>query len=146
MGLFVAVAIVTIAFEWKSYEAGDLVDLGQAHKHYEGLLGIPPVEQHLPPPSRIQQPEIIEVPDVKESEDEIEVDLDIEPTEEEIIEEIVLEEAPEEEVADQIFRIVEEPAPPKGSFGAFYKYVGESMRYAAQARRMGIVGVYSYSL
>ncbi|GAA0891396.1 hypothetical protein GCM10009122_10750 [Fulvivirga kasyanovii] len=140
IGLFLALAIVTVAFEWKSYHAGDLVDLGHLQDDFEDLLEIPPTQQPPPPPPRIQQPEIIEVPDEEEIEEDIEVDLDIEITEDELIEEIVLEEAPDEEVADQIFQIVEEPATPRGGFEAFYNYVGKSMRYPAQARRMGIEG------
>ncbi|UII35079.1 energy transducer TonB [Fulvivirga ulvae] len=140
IGLFMAIGTVLIAFEWKSYNATPLVDLGHMQDDFEDLLDIPPTEQPPPPPPRIKLPEIIEIPNEEEIIQEIEVDLDIEITEEEIIEEFLFEEAPEEEFPDQIFQIVEEPATPKGGFEAFYKYVSQSMRYPAQARRMGIEG------
>jgi len=63
----------------------------------------------------------------------------LEVTEEEVVEDFVFEEAPEEEV-DEIFTIVEDqPAFPGGN-AAFYKFVASNMTYPAQARRMGIEG------
>ena len=88
----------------------------------------------------MQLPQIIEIPDEEEIEEEIEVDLDVEITEETVIEDIVFEEAPEEEVADEIFDIVEDQPAPPGGMGAFYKFIGSSMKYPNQARRMGIEG------
>lgn len=139
IGLVITMAIVVLAFEHKSYQNGELVAFGQITDDFEDLLDIPPTEQLPPPPPKIQQPEIIEVPDEEEIEEEIEVDLDVEITEEEVIEEIEFEE-PEEEVADQIFTILEESATPKGGYSAFYKFVKKKMRYPSQARRMGIEG------
>ncbi len=103
-------------------------------------MDIQQTEQPPPPPPAIQQPEIIEVPDEEEIEDEIEIDLDIEVTEETAIEEVVFEEAPEEEVADEIFTVVEQQPTPNGGMAAFYKYVGQNLKYPSQARRMGIEG------
>lgn len=140
VGLLVSLLIVTAAFEWRQYDDGDLVELGAINDDFEELTDIPPTEQPPPPPPKIQQPEIVEVPDEEEIEEEIEVDLDVEITETEVIEEVIISEAPEEEVADEIFQIVEEPATPQGGYEAFYEYVGKNMRYPAQARRMGIEG------
>ncbi|MEX2336568.1 MAG: TonB family protein [Fulvivirga sp.] len=140
VGLLVSLCLVVLAFEWKDYDDGDYVDLGQVQDDFEDLLEIPPTEQPPPPPPKIVQPEIIEVPDEEIIEEEIEIDLDVEITEEEVIEDIIITEAPEEEVADQIFQIVEDPAMPPGGYAAFYKYVSDNMKYPAQARRMGIEG------
>ena len=41
---------------------------------------------------------------------------------------------------DEIFTIVEDQPTPPGGMSAFYKYVATSLRYPAQARRMGIEG------
>ncbi|MDH5365856.1 MAG: TonB family protein [Cyclobacteriaceae bacterium] len=139
VGLVVTMAIIVLAFDWRSYDRNDIVLQGQVTEMVEDLLDIPPTEQPPPPPPKIQQPEIIEVPDEEEIEEEIEVDLDIEITEEEVIEEIVFEEV-EEEVADEIFTIVEDPAGPEGGMKAFYEYVGKKIKYPSQARRMGIEG------
>ena len=140
IGLVVSLAIVTMAFEWKSYDDRDLMDLGNVNDEFEDVMEIPPTEQPPPPPPKVQQPEIIEVPDEEEIEDEIEIDLDVEITEETQIEEMVFEEAPEEEVADEIFTVVEDQPTPKGGIQAFYEYVSKNMKYPAQARRMGVEG------
>ena len=140
IGLVVSLIIVISAFEWKFYDDGDLVDLGQVRDDFEEMLEIPPTEQPPPPPPKIQQPEIIEIPDDEEIEEEIEVDLDVEITEDEAIEEIITEEAPEEEDVDKVFTIVEQQAEFKGGMKKFYEYVGKKMRYPSQARRMGIEG------
>ena len=84
--------------------------------------------------------QIIEVPDEEEIEEEIDIELDVEVTEETIVEEIVFEEAPEEEVVDEIFDIVEDQPEFPGGISAFYKFVGKTMKYPKQARRMGIEG------
>lgn len=120
IGLFLSLSVITISFEWKSYDKTSMVDLQSLNDDFEELLEIPPTDIPPPPPPKIQQPEIIEVPDEEEIEEEIEVNLDIEITEETVIEDIILEEAPEEEVADQIFQIVEDPAAPIRGYAQFY--------------------------
>ncbi len=142
IGLVLSLLIVISAFEWRFYDDGDLVNLGQVRDDFEDMLEIPPTEQPPPPPPKIQQPEIIEVPDEEEIEEEIEVDLDVEITEDTAIEDIILEEAPEEEDVDQIFTIVEQQAEFKGGMKKFYEYVAKMMngRYPMQAKRMGIEG------
>jgi len=140
IGLVLSLLISITAFEWRFYDDGSLVDLGQVKDEFEDMLEIPPTEQPPPPPPKIQQPEIIEVPDEEEIQEEIEVDLDVEMTEETVIEDIVIEEAPEEEVADEIFTIVEDKPEFPGGEAAFYAYVGKNMKYPTTARRMGIEG------
>lgn len=61
-------------------------------------------------------------------------------TEETVIEEVVFEEAPEEEEVDEIFTIVEDQPAPDGGMAAFYQFVQKKLKYPAQARRMGIEG------
>ena len=58
--------IVTTAFEWKFYDDGALANLGQVSDNFEEILDIPVTEQPPPPPPKIQQPEIIEVPEEEE--------------------------------------------------------------------------------
>ncbi len=140
IGLVISLALVIMAFEWKFYDDGSLVDLGKVDDNFEDLMEVPPTEQPPPPPPVIQQPEIIEVPDEEEIEEEIEVNLDVEITQETVVEAIVFEEAPEEEVADQIFSVVEDQPEPAGGYPAFYKFIQKNMDYPAQARRMGVEG------
>jgi protein TonB len=103
-------------------------------------MEVPPTDLPPPPPPQVQQPQIVEVPDEEKIEEEIQVNFNIETTQETKVEQVVIQaEEPKEEV-DQIFTIVEESAAPKGGMPAFYKYVGDKMKYPAQARRMGIEG------
>lgn len=140
IGLVISLALVIMAFEWRFYDDGSMVDLGRVDDNFEDMLEIPPTEQPPPPPPVIQQPEIIEIPDEEEIEEEIEVNLDVEITEETVVESLVFDEAPEEEVAEEIFSIVEDQPTPQGGMDAFYKYVGKNINYPAQARRMGVEG------
>jgi len=140
IGLVASLLLVIMAFEKKFYADGDLADLGAVTDDFEEMLEIPPTEQPPPPPPKIQQPEIIEVPDEEEIEDEIEVDLDIEITDDQEIEELVYEEPVEEEVADEVFTIVEQQPDYPGGMSAFYKFVQKKLKYPSQARRMGIEG------
>ena len=140
IGLVVSLLVVNTAFEWRFYDDGALADLGQVTDDFEEMLDIPPTEQPPPPPPKIQQPEIIEVPDEEEIEDEIEVNLDVEITEESAIEQIVFEEPVEEEVADEVFTIVEQQPVYPGGMRAFYQFVQKKHKYPSQARRMGIEG------
>ena len=140
IGFVISLLLVIAAFEWRSYDRSDLLDLGQVNDDFEEMTEVPLTQQPPPPPPKVQQPEIIEVPDEEEIEEEIEVDLDVEITEETEIEEIVFEEPVEEEETDEIFQIVENPASFKGGIGAFYQYVQKNMKYPSQAQRMGLEG------
>lgn len=139
VGLILSLLLAITAFEWKSYNATEIVLQGQVNDDFEDLLDIPLTQQPPPPPPKIQQPEIVEVPDEEEIEEEMEVDLDIEITEEEVISEIVFEEV-EEEVADEVFTVVEEMAEFKGGNAAFAKFLQKNVKYPPQARRMGVEG------
>ncbi len=140
LGLTLSLLIVVVAFEWRTYDDQGLLDLGQVEDDFEDIMEIPPTEQPPPPPPKVQIPEIVEVPDEEEIEEEIEVELDVEVTEETVVEEIVFEEAPEEEEVEEVFTIVEDQPQFPGGMPAFYKFVGDNMKYPAQARRMGIEG------
>lgn len=140
LGLTLSLLIVIVAFEWRTYDKGKMVDLGQVQDDFEDIMEIPPTEQPPPPPPKVQQPEIVEVPDEEEIEEEIEIELDVEVTEETVIEDIVFEEAPEEEEVEEVFTIVEDQPEFPGGMPAFYEFVSKNMKYPAQARRMGIEG------
>ena len=140
IGLLVAMALIVMAFEWKQYDESLAELVGKNTNTFEEMLEVPPTDVPPPPPPQIQAPIIVEVPDEEKIEEEIDVKFDVEASEETKIQEVVVvaEEAKEE--VDEIFTIVEEPASPKGGMPAFYKYIGDKMKYPAQARRMGIEG------
>jgi protein TonB len=140
IGLLITMSLVLAAFEWRQYEAkvADLVE--RRTDVFEETIEVPPTDIPPPPPPVVQAPVIVEVPDEEEIEEDIKVNLDIEVSQDTKVEEIVVKaEEPKEEV-DEIFTIVEESAAPKGGMAAFYKYVGDKMKYPPQARRMGIDG------
>lgn len=141
IGLVISLAIVIMAFEYRTKDETDLRDMSKNTNVVEEILDIPPTEQPPPPPPKLQQPQIIEVPDEEEIKEEIKVEFDVEVTTDTKVEEITISPIVEEkEDVDQIFLVVEEPASPKGGMQAFYKYVQEKMKYPAQARRMGVEG------
>ena len=140
IGLIFTMVLVVTAFEWKQYEE-NLVDLqGKNMNTFEETMEVPPTEQPPPPPPAVQQPQVVEVPDEEEIKEDIKVNLDVEVTDQTKIEEIVVQAAEPEEETDQVFTIVEESATPKGGMAAFYKFVGDKIKYPPQARRMGIEG------
>jgi protein TonB len=140
IGLFITMALVVSAFEWKEADEGVMDLTGKRTDTFEETLEVPPTEQPPPPAPVIQQPQVIEVPDEEEIKDDIKVNLDVEVTEEAKVEQIVVQAEEPKEETDEIFTVVEESAAPKGGMAAFYKYVGEKIKYPAQARRMGIEG------
>ena len=133
------VAIIYV-FEWKTFEQGSLVQLTSLADNFEDLIEVPITQQPPPPAPAIQQPIIIEVPDEEEIEEDIIIDLDIAMNEDDVIEEIIVFDAPEDEVAESIFQIVEVMPSPKGGLSAFYKYLNKNLKYPSQASRMGIEG------
>lgn len=139
IGLVISLSLVLLAFEYKSYNNGSLMALAEVNDDFEEIMEIPPTEQPPPPPPKIQQPEIIEVPDEEEIEDQIEVDLDIDITDETIIEEAIFEDPEEEEIADEIFLIAEKMPVYPGGLKALYKTF-KKMKYPPRAHRMGIQG------
>lgn len=140
IGLLITMALVVMAFEWKSYEEGIADLVGKRTDTFEETLEVPPTEQPPPPAPVIQQPVVVEVPDEEEIKDDIKVNLDVEVTDDTKVEAIVVQAEEPKEESDEIFTVVEESATPKGGMQAFYKYVGEKIKYPAQARRMGIEG------
>jgi protein TonB len=140
LGLIIALLLSIMAFTYRVYDDTTAKDLSKNTANTEEILEVPPTQQLPPPPPKIQQPQIIEVPDEKKIEEEIEINMDTEVTEQTKVEEVKIQEVEEKEDPDQIFLVVEETAAPTGGMPAFYEYVGKKLKYPAQARRMGIEG------
>jgi protein TonB len=140
IGLFVTMGVTVAIFENKTYDEQVEV-IARNTDVAEEVMDVPVTDQPPPPPPQVQQPQVVEVPDEEEIEEEIQVNLDVEVTEDTKVEHIeIKQEKEEEEDVNQIFTIVEEQAQPVGGMSAFYKYVGEKMKYPAQARRMQVEG------
>ncbi|MEP2771467.1 MAG: energy transducer TonB [Fulvivirga sp.] len=143
LGLTISLLSIIFLFEYKSYDRGEQLDIATASTSVDELLDIPITQQPPPPPQqKLQQPNIIAVTE-EEIIEEIEVDFDVEMTTEEVIDydtPMPEMDEPEEEVADEIFTIVEEQPQPKGGLQAFYTYVSEEIKYPSAALHIGIQG------
>lgn len=140
IGLIFTLLVAERSFEHRTYE--EKLDLLQGARTnvVEEMLEVPPTEQPPPPAPVIQQPQIVEVPDEQEIKEDLNIKFDVEVTEDTKVEAVqVVTEEPKEEI-EEIFTVVEETATPKGGMAAFYKMVGDKMKYPAQARRMGVEG------
>jgi len=143
VGLAASLASIIVVFNWKFYDEDNKVELaGMTNERFENLLEVPLTEQVPPPPPQQAQQFIL-----KEVSDEIEVqnlelNLDVEITEEMSVTATLpleIEELPDEE-ADEVFVIVENKPEPVGGFAVFYKYLGDNLRYPPAARIHGISG------
>jgi periplasmic protein TonB len=141
IGLIVALLAAILAFTYKVDEDGTGVDANANQTVVEEIMEVPPTEQLPPPPPKIEQPQIVEVPDETEIEEDLEIDMDTETDVTETKTEIAIAPVEEEkEDPNTIFTVVEETAAPIGGMSAFYEFVGKKIKYPAQAKRMGIEG------
>ncbi len=142
LGMSVTLAALILLFNWKSYDAGIVDDLGTLQSaSFEELIEPPNTDQPPPPPPKvIQQAVIVEVPD-EEILEEVNIEIDVEVTEDMVVQQVIFDEViEEEEEAEEIFQIVEHNPEPVGGYSAFYKYVSENIKYPSTARRMSIQG------
>ena len=91
IGLLISMALVVMAFEWKQYDETLASLVGKNTNTFEEMLEVPPTDLPPPPPPQIQAPVIIEVPDEKEIEEELDIKFDVEASEETKIEETKIE-------------------------------------------------------
>ncbi len=146
IGFIFSLAVVLLIFEWRTYEEPQIMQLTKAGVGEVEILDIPATEQTPPPPpSQTQNVRITAVEDEIELE-ELTVSLDMEIDQETEIEEatvaissqIVEEEV--EEVVEQIYTFVEEPAEPHGGMNEFLREISAQLQYPKDARKLGIEG------
>ena len=144
IGLTISILMVIVAFEWKFYDAEELMNSGSSSIEFVEQMDVPMTEQPPPPPPKtvVKNVQIIAVEDVEDIEEEIEINLDIEMTEETTIEQVIETDVGdvEEEETEEIFVIVEDSPEPKGGMAAFYSYVGDNIKYPRQAQALNIEG------
>ena len=139
VGLTLSLTATLVAFEWKTYGAGEYMALGSVAQDFDDLVEIPPTIQEPPKPPPVEQPILIEVDD-EELLEEIEIVIDIDVTEEQVIEDIIVQDELPEEKAEEIFIIVEEQASFPGGPAAWGKFLRKNLKYPRKASRMGIEG------
>ena len=138
IGLVVSLAVVFVAFEWKTYDQQDF-SLGQLKVEDipEEIIPITKQEEKPPPPPPPPTQEIVIVEDDKVIENEAEIQ-DTEVTQETVVEVQPV----KEEVIDEpeIFLIVEEMPGFPGGEAQLVKFLSENIKYPAIARENGITG------
>ncbi|MEQ9468173.1 MAG: energy transducer TonB [Ekhidna sp.] len=140
LGMVLSILMAIVAINWKVYDDGELVDLGQLETDVNEIIEIPISNQPPPPPPK---QEVFKIAEVKDTEivEELEITLDVDITADESLEEIVFTEpVEEEEKVDEIFVIVEQEPKPQGGLEAFYNYLARELRYPPAATRLGISG------
>ena len=141
IGLIFTLAVVLLAFEWKSYDRV-LVDLGEREivDIPEEMVEITRQEQPPPPPApppQTTQFQIVE--DDVEIEDDFIIDADVDITTE--IEAYIPPVFEEEVVVeDEIFIVVEDQPEFPGGDAARIRFLSENIRYPQMARESGIQG------
>jgi protein TonB len=141
IGLVVTLALVLLAFEWKSYDRV-LTDLGERDviDIPEEMVEITRQEQPPPPPApppQTTQFKIVE--DDVEIEDDFMIDVDVDQTTQ--IEAYIPPVFEEEQVQEQeIFIVVEDPPSFPGGDEARIRFLSENIRYPQMARESGIQG------
>jgi protein TonB len=141
IGFVVALAVVFLAMEWKSYDKQEY-DLVQREVDDTPEEIIPITEQKVkpPPPKPPQTVTLINVVDDDvEVEDEIEIDVDMDD-DTEMEEYVPIIEEEEEIVEEQIFLVVEEMPSFPGGEADMYKYIGKNIEYPRMAKESGISG------
>jgi len=141
IGLVIALAVVLLAFEWKSYEKTEMALMNlTVDDTPEEMVEITQQEKPPPPPKPPQQTTIIEiVEDDEEIEDDIEIDVEADQ-ETEVEEYIPMEEDDDEAEEAQIFTVVESMPTFQGGDGARIKYLNSNIKYPTIARESGIQG------
>ena len=143
IGLVIGLALMLVAFEWKTYEK-TVMEVGtrQVENITEEIIPITEQKVKPPPPAPVAQVVKINIVD-----DNIEVDddisIDVEADQNTEVQEYV---APvrvdEEESAEeaQIFMVVESMPEFPGGEPALYKFLGENIKYPQMAKESGIQG------
>ncbi len=145
LGLVVALSIVILAFEWKSYDKEvEAEQLTQVVQEVEEMIIQTRQEEPPPPPEEPPQAETTEF-EIVDDDQELENEFNIETFEntgnaEVFIPKVEVEEVEEETEEEPIFTVVEESASFPGGMQELYKYVGSNLVYPQQARETGTQG------
>ncbi len=143
IGLVIGLALMLVAFEWKTY---DKTVMEVAARTVEDIAEeiIPITEQKVkpPPPAPVQQVVKINiVEDDVEVEDDIDIDVEADQNTE-VQEYVAPVKVEEEESAEeqQIFMVVESMPEFPGGESQLYKFLAENIKYPQMAKESGIQG------
>jgi len=145
LGLIFAMAVILVAFEWKSYDALDINTMGdqRATNEVEELATITQQNTPPPPPPPPAPSMVLNiVENTAEIDDDISIDAEAdENTQVEEYKAPVMKQVEEEEVEEQqIFMVVENAPAFPGGDGARMKFLQDNIKYPQMARESGIQG------
>lgn len=143
IGLIIGLALMLVAFEWKSYDK-TVMDMGerQAEDITEEIIPITEQKIKPPPPAPVQQVVKINiVEDDVEVDDDLDIDVEADQNTE-VDEYIAPVQREDEESAEetQIFMVVESMPEFPGGETALYKFLAENIKYPQMAKESGIQG------
>lgn len=144
IGLVISLTGMILLFNWKQFDSGHEVEVAKGSATVDELLDIP-ITQQLPPiPQKQVNINTIEAVSDAEVIEDIDLDLDLDINENMKFEDRMVQDVPlapmEEEKAEEIFLIVEDPPVPRDGMNAFMKYIAENLHYPAQALRLNVQG------
>ena len=141
IGLILALVVVLVAFEYKSYDK-ITIDLQTRVADDIAEEIIPITEQKVkppPPPPQKQVTQIKIVEDDVEVEDDL--DIDVEADDETVVEEYIPPSDDDEEVDEaEIFTVVESMPSFPGGMGELMKFLSQNINYPTLAKESGIQG------
>ena len=137
IGLIVSLSLTTVAFEWRTRVEPIEIPTGQELTN-PVLPPIPATVQE-PPKPKLVQPEIVPVLDDEEVAVDVDIVLDVQLSDE-TIEDYVTNALPPEEPVDDVLIIAETQPSFPGGTEAFYRYVGQTVKYPPSAIRRGVSG------
>lgn len=143
IGLVIGLAVMLVAFEWKSYEK-TVVDISsrQVEDVTEEIIPITEQKVKPPPPPPTKQVVKINIVDDNIMVDE-DIDINVEADQNTEVQEYVpVKVDAEEESAEeaQIFMVVESMPVYPGGESALYTYLAENIKYPQMAKESGIQG------
>ncbi len=145
LGIVVALSIIIVAFEWKSYdEEEEVVQITQVVQEVEEMVIQTRQDEPPPPPEEPPQAETTEF-EIVDDDQELENEFSVESFEntsntEVFIPKVEIIEEEEEEEEQTIFTVVENSAEFPGGVAEMYKYINSNIKYPQQARETGTQG------
>ncbi len=141
LGLIIALAVILLAFEWKSYDKS-LDGLGERVMQDVPEDIIPITEQKVKPPPPPPPKKVVVINVVDDEivvEDDLLIDAEADETTE--IEEYIPIEVEEEVVVEaQIFTVVESMPEYQGGMAKLYSFLNSNIKYPVMAKESGIQG------
>jgi protein TonB len=143
IGLVIGMALMLVAFEWKTYEKTVIdVTARQVENVTEEIIPITEQKVKPPPPAPVKQVVKINIVDDNITVDD-NIDIDVEADENTEVQEYVAPvKSEEEEAAEeaQIFMVVESMPVYPGGEAALYAFLAENIKYPQMAKESGIQG------